>query len=434
MNEASREGAETQIDLASYRRRCREWLRDNLPLAADARKDISDEERWARARELQKILYDGGFAGICFPREYGGQGLTPAHQAIFTEESHDYELPLLLNLPTLAICAPTLLKVGTEQQKKQHLGAVIRGEEVLVEFLSESHSGSDLAGARTRAEWNGSQWILNGSKIWTSSAYVGDYGMCLARTDWDVPKHKGLTMFLVPVRAPGVTVRRIRQVNGNSEFCEEFFDNVAVGPEAVLGTVNGGWEVATDRFFFSRTALGGGNPYCSGDHDQSVAISRGMKVEGAHALLRVHRDAWPHEPIPDAVIDAYVMETARDALATRITAAVRAKTMPIEAAAMLRLFHAECDWKCVDAGLAVAGSYAATVDEHASGPATGDFGSAFLFRQATSLGGGSTEMARNVISERVLRMPREAAADINVPFRTVKKSADSGERGAKGGG
>jgi alkylation response protein AidB-like acyl-CoA dehydrogenase len=423
-------GDTADAKLADYRARCREWLRANLPLAAAARKDISDEERWARARQLQRILYDGGFAGICYPREYGGQGLTPAHQAIFNEECRDYEMPLLLNLPTIAICAPTLLKVGTEAQKKQHLDAVLRGEEVLVEFLSESHSGSDLAGARTRAEWNGTHWVLNGSKIWTSSAYVGDVGLCLARTDWDVPKHKGLTMFLVPVRAPGVTVRRIRQVNGNSEFCEEFFDNVTVGPEAVLGTVNGGWEVATDRFYFSRTALGGGNPYCSGDHDQSVAISRGMKVEGAHQLLRVHRDAWPDEPLPEAVIDAFIMETARDALATRITDAVRAKTMPIEAAAMLRLFHAECDWKCVDAGLAVAGSYAAAGRGEAEVGEPAAFGQAFLFRQATSLGGGSTEMARNVISERVLRMPREAAADINVPFRTVKKSAETGQRGA----
>jgi alkylation response protein AidB-like acyl-CoA dehydrogenase len=413
-------------DLLAFRSRSRDWLKHNLPVIDKSAPsaEISDEMRWARARKLQATLYQGGFAGLCYPREYGGQGLSPEHQRVFSEESRDYEMPLLLNLPTLAICLPTIFELGTQEQKSKHIDAVLRGEEVLVEFLSESHSGSDLAGARTRAEWNGSHWILNGSKIWTSSAYVGDYALCLARTDWNVPKHQGLTMFLVPVRHPGITVRRIRQVNGNSEFCEEFLDNVILEPEAVLGKVNGGWAVASHRFYYSRTALGGGNPYISGDHDLSVAVSRGIEVGGSQDLIALARQLWgASQSVPNAVVDACVAETVREQLAHRIIGAIKSESMPIEAAAMLRLFHAETDWRCVDAGLAVAASYAVT-GEDAKNAGAAAFGEAYLFRQATSLGGGSTEMARNVISERVLRMPREAAGDLNVPFKDVRRSAD----------
>src|SRR5206468_884449 len=135
----------------------------------------------SRARVLQKILYEGGFAGICFPKEYGGLGLTPDHQRAFTEESMGYEMPMVLNMPTFGICAPTILDMGTEEQKRKHLPAVIRGDEQLVQFLSEPQGGSDLAGLTTRAERDGDVWILNGSKIWSSGAYAADYELCLER-------------------------------------------------------------------------------------------------------------------------------------------------------------------------------------------------------------------------------------------------------------
>jgi alkylation response protein AidB-like acyl-CoA dehydrogenase len=228
-------------------------------------------------------------------------------------------------------------------------------------------------------------------------------------------------MFMVPVRHPGITVRRIRQVNGNSEFCEEFLDDVRVGPDAILGEVDGGWTVANHRFYYSRTALGGGNPYVNGDHDESVALSRGITVGGSHDIAELVGEL-PADLVAgtNAVADAFVMESVRDALARRITTGVRTGALPIEAASMMRLFHAQTDWACIDAALTLAGSYAATGRPDGRRGA-GAFGEAYLFRQATSLGGGSTEMARNVISERVLRMPREAAPDVGVPFREVRR-------------
>lgn len=152
----------------SFRGRAREWLAGNMPRTADQGPSPlveDDSHEWQRARELQRRLYAGGFAGICFPEEYGGLGLTPAHQQAFNEESDGYEMPLLLNSPTFSICAPTLLDMGTEEQKRERIGAAIRGEEVMCQFLSEPGGGSDLAGVRTRAERDGDHFVLNGAKI-----------------------------------------------------------------------------------------------------------------------------------------------------------------------------------------------------------------------------------------------------------------------------
>ena len=154
--------------------------------------------------------------------------------------------------------------MASEEQKLEHLPAVIRGDEVLVQFLSESRGGSDLAGVTTRATRDGDVFILNGEKIWSSGAYAADYALCLTRTDWDAPKHRGMTMLLVKVHQPGIEIRRIMQTNGNTEFCEEFFDDVEIPVANVVGEINGGWAVASRQLFHERNAVGGGSPYVSG--------------------------------------------------------------------------------------------------------------------------------------------------------------------------
>ena len=194
-------------------------------------------------------------------------------------------MPLVLNAPTFSICAPTLLDMGTEEQKRQHLPAVIRGDEIMVQFLSEPRGGSDLAGVTTRATRDGDMFILNGSKIWSSDACAADWALCLARTDWDAPKHRGLTMFLVKVHQPGIDIQRIKQVNGSNEFCQEFFDDVPVPAANVVGEVNGGWAVASRQLFHERNAVGGGSPYVSG------GTGRPRRGPGIGALIDMVRDS-----------------------------------------------------------------------------------------------------------------------------------------------
>src|SRR5579863_2267369 len=193
-------------DVETFRVRAREWLAATMPPSQRRRRDMTQEERVARNRELQRTLFDGGFAGIVYPTEYGGQGLTPAHQRAFTAEATGYEKPLLFNVPTLGILAPTLLEFGTEEQKQRHLPAILRGDELWVQFLSEPSGGSDLAGLVTQATRDGDVFVMNGSKIWSSGAFRSDYAMCLARTDPHVPKHQGLTMFIVKIHQPGIEV------------------------------------------------------------------------------------------------------------------------------------------------------------------------------------------------------------------------------------
>jgi alkylation response protein AidB-like acyl-CoA dehydrogenase len=408
-------------DVETFRQRARKWIAANLPRTKETAEESGEgggmdfsDEAWLRARDLQKLIYKGGFAGICYPQEYGGLGLTPAHQKAFNEEVAGYEMPLLLNVPTFSIIGPAILELGTEEQKQEHLAAAIRGEEVLVQFLSEPRGGSDLAGVTTRATQDGDVFILNGSKIWSSGAYAADYGVCLTRTDWDAPKHRGLTMLLVKVHQPGVVVNRIRQVNGNNEFCQEFFDNVEIPLANVLGEINGGWSAASRLLNHERLAVGGGSPYISGG-------ARGPRRAAPESKLKemVKRTGQSKDArVRELVAESHVLDRVQGHLVDRVVAGMRMGELPPHAAAIMRLFSGESAVRRAEIGVEVAGPHAI-----AAGKGDGDleFGVAFLSRQAACLGGGSTEMARNIISERILGMPREYAADRDVPFNQVRQ-------------
>ena len=400
--------------VAEFATRARKWLADNMPpidpdFPPAAPRD--DERAWNRARELQKRLYEGGFAGICFPREYGGLGLDYEYQKAFDDESLQYEMPLILNTPTFTICCATLLDVGTEEQKKQHIAAALRGDEVLVQLLSEPSGGSDLAGVITRAEREGDRWIINGAKTWSTSAFAADYGLCLARTDWDVPKHEGLTMFLVPIHHPGITLRHITMLSGSTEFCEEFLDGVDVGDDAVVGEVNAGWAVASRQLYHERRAVGQGSEFASGSGSEGGNFSPVDYIALADKVgqadnERVHEMAgrvMVHREVAEQLID-HVFRNVRDGV------------LPPTAGTLIRLFHSETVALDVDTALAISGA-AGVVGQIGDGLETG---LRYLSRQTVAIGGGTTEMARNVIAERVLDFPREYAADRGVPFNQVR--------------
>jgi alkylation response protein AidB-like acyl-CoA dehydrogenase len=230
--------------LDSFRSRTRAWIAANLP-PIDAERaawltDVEDGAAVRRNRELMRALSDAGLSGICYPTGYGGQGLGVQHLAAFTEEAAGRELPLMFHLPTLTIVAPTLLDLGTEEQKRRHLPAILRGDELWVQFLSEPSGGSDLASARTRATRDGDTYVVNGSKIWSSGAHRADFAMCVCRTDWSVPKHAGLSVLIMATHDRGVEIRPIRQVNGTSEFCQVFFDDARVPVANLVGAENDG--------------------------------------------------------------------------------------------------------------------------------------------------------------------------------------------------
>ena len=398
-----------------FRARAAGWLAANMPhLGGDTpHTDRDSDETWQRARELQRRLYDGGFAGICFPTECGGLGLDFAYQSAFNEEAEPYEMPVVLNIPSLTICAATLLDMGSEEQKRRHIAAALRGDEVLCQLLSEPGGGSDLAGVTTRAERRDGRWILNGAKTWSSSAFAADFGLCLARTNWDVPKHEGLTMFLVPLQAPGLTMRRIRQVNGSTEFCEEFFDNVELSDEHVVGDVDGGWAVASRQLFHESRAVAKGSEYANCAAPES---GKGGAIDLV-ALVNITGqagDRWARRMAGRALTHRVVEK----ALGEHVFRGVSSGAMPPASGSISRLFYGLCENLVLDAALALTGSAAVVGDD----PTTMAVGQKYLSRQAVCLGGGTTEIARNIIAERVLGFPREYAADRGVPFKDVPRN------------
>ncbi|TPG31736.1 acyl-CoA dehydrogenase family protein [Mycolicibacterium hodleri] len=415
MTETTSPTTVTSESVAEFAERARVWLAENMPRIDTANPPSCDrgaDAPWARARELQKMLYEGGFAGICFPREYGGLGLPIAYQRAFDGVSRGYELPIILNTPTFTICAATILDTGSEDQKRDRLSAAIRGDEVLVQLLSEPNGGSDLAGVITRADRRGDKWIVNGAKTWSTSAFAADYGLLLARTDWDVPKHEGLTMFLVPINSPGITMRRIMQVDGGNEFCEEFFDDLELSDDAVVGAVNDGWAVASRQMFHERRAVGGGSEFASGTGAEGATDQPVDYVALLAATGQTH-----NERVREQAGRALVRRAVQAQLVDYVYHGVLDGSLPPAAGSIIRITHAETVQFEIDTALAIAGP-GGVVDD---GDGLFGHGDLYLSRQAASLGGGTTEIARNIIGERILGFPREHAPDRGVPFNQVKR-------------
>jgi alkylation response protein AidB-like acyl-CoA dehydrogenase len=240
-----------------FRTRARAWLEANAPRrrAADE-DDEASPVTLADQKAFQAKLYDAGFAGITWPKEYGGQGLSGFEQIAWSHEARDFDLPNGAFFIGISMPGNTILEVGSEAQKKRYLPPMLRGEEIWCQLFSEPGAGSDVASLQTSAVRDGDEWVLNGQKVWTSGAQFSDYGAILARTDPTKPKHNGISMFIVDMHAPGVTVRPLKVATGHSPFNEVFFDNVRLPADTLIGGENKGWEAAVVMLRHERIAIG----------------------------------------------------------------------------------------------------------------------------------------------------------------------------------
>ena len=419
------QGSDEIEDLESFRERARTFIRSNL------RPVTPEELRWSyargddelelaiikRDREIQRMLFDADLAGICFPREYGGQGLTPEHQKVMNEELVGYEYPTHLQVPNFSPCASIILEFGTHEQKLRHLPAILRGEELWMQFLSEPSGGSDVAGALTTAIRDGDQWVLNGSKVWTTGAWWSDWGLCLARTNWDVPKHRGLTVFMIPIHQPNIEVHRIEMLNGSREFCQEFMTDVIVPDSDRIGDVDDGWTVGTRWMFHERMLYT--SPYVT----HAEGLTHTSSGAGEVYALASARGRLDDASVRDLIGEARMLELTSQVVSEHVSDHIRSGALSDQAAALVRLFKASAVSRIVTIGLEVAGDSATAWTDEGSASAAAMM---YLMRQGGTLGGGSTEMARNVIAERVLNMPRERSVDKDVPFRDVPRGRASG--------
>jgi alkylation response protein AidB-like acyl-CoA dehydrogenase len=414
--------SDDQVDIETFRRDARDWLAANLerrdPKSSGRRLrgvDHKTVEGIASQRVLQRRVYEGGYAGISFPAEYGGRGLTVAHERAFNEEAAGYALPDfgVAGGTTFGVCARTMLAHASPEFLGAHMPRILAGEELWVQFFSEPEAGSDLAGIRTRATRDGDRWILNGSKIWSSGAYYADYGMCLARTDWDVPKHRGVTWFAVATDAPGVTVQPIKEINGDAEFCQEFFDDVELTDDDVIGEVNRGWSVAQTMLVFER---GGGG---------AVAVpeppdARRLPSDLVALAERISREKDP--VVRQLLARAHINDYAHACLNERLAIRMRASgSMDAGIAAYGKLAQGVLDPIRARIGMEIGRGAALAWEPGSIEGMTAAVN--YLNGRVMSIAGGTNEVQRNGIGERALGLPREPSFDTDRPFNEVVRNA-----------
>lgn len=406
------------MSVDDFRAEARAWIRENLELrqpspAGRAAIEVRTKEGIDKARVLQKKLFDAGFAGISYPVDYGGRGLTALHERVFREEAQGYETPDfgVVGGVTFGAIGRSLIEHCTPEFLQQHIPKILSGEQMWCQFYSEPEAGSDLAGIRTRAVRDGDRWIITGSKIWSSGAYLADWAMCLARTDWSVPKHRGLTWFAVPCDAKGVTINQIQQINGDAEFCEEFLDEVEVTDADVIGEVNHGWAVTQTMLVYERGA---------GDGSATTLEPRELAPDLVALARRVGQLDDP--AARQAIATAHTNDFAQYHLGKRISDRLRNSTVPDpHVAAYGKLAAGVLAPARARLAMEIGGPAAVSWtpgDEEQGRPALD-----YLNGRRISIAAGTNEMQRNGIGERVLGLPREPSFDTNKPFSEVLKAA-----------
>jgi alkylation response protein AidB-like acyl-CoA dehydrogenase len=411
------ESTVADTELEEFRTEAGAWLGTNMqPRPRGSRLGGSDSRtpgEIAASRVLQRKLFDGGWAGISYPKEYGGRGLSAAHDRAFRQESLGYVMPDFGGAGHVMFGAigRSLLAHASPAFLQRHIPKLLAGDELWCQFYSEPEAGSDLAGIRTSATRDGDRWILRGSKIWSTGADHADYAMCLARTDWNAPKHRGLTWFAVPTNAAGLTIRTIVQINGAAGFCEEFLDDVEVTDDDVIGEVNKGWTVAQTMLVYERGA---------GDAGPAPVEPRRLAPDLVALANKVGRASDP--VARQLVARAHVNDYAQFHLGRRVATRLRSSETPDPAVAAYSKL-ASGTLVPIRARLAVeiAGVTALGWDPGDSSegrPATN-----YLNGRMGSIAAGTNEMQRNGIGERVLGLPREPSFDSNKPFSEVVRAA-----------
>ncbi|GIH76543.1 acyl-CoA dehydrogenase family protein [Planobispora longispora] len=405
------------MDLDEYRRGARSWLAENAP---DTRAEgAPDAGGVAAAKEFMVKLYDAGYSGITWPREWGGQGLTQAEDRAFAAEAQDFALPTYVFSIGLGMCGPTLVDLGTDEQRRRYIRPLLRGEEIWCQLFSEPGAGSDVAALQTRAVPTDGGWVVDGQKVWTSVAHHADLGLLLARTDVDVPKHKGLTMFIVDMHAPGVTVRPLRDMSGRAHFNEIFFDGVHIPAENVVGKVGDGWSCAVTTLLHERLSISSGVGM-GGQKDNPAAFEA---LRAAHAGPGGATDPL----VRDQLVELYVRSRALALFNQRLAQETKAGIFPGARGSAAKLLLAELTLFQADLATSLAGPEAVAY------PGEGDGGESAGVRLANTiamapgmaLGGGTNEIMRNIVGERVLNLPPEPRTDKNVPFKDLRTSGDA---------
>ena len=360
-----------------------------------------------KARDWQATKAKSGFAGITWPRRWGGRGGTPMQQVIYGQEEAKFNLPRGVFEIGLGMCLPTLMAYAAKEIAERYVGPALRGEEIWCQLFSEPAAGSDVAGLRTRAIRDGDDWVINGQKIWTSGAHFAEYGLLLTRTDPNVPKHAGLTMFFLDMKSPGVDVRRIKQISGTSNFNEVFFTDVRIPDSQRLGEIGAGWKVALTTLMHERLAVGTlGGP----DFQDVLELARTIETNGKPAL----QDAALRERLADWYIESKGLEYTK----FRTITALSRGQMPGPESSIYKVVSATKLQEIANYALDLMDS-AGLISDPETAPMRAMFQQALLYSPGGRIAGGTDEILRNIIAERVLGLPGDIRVDRDRPFNQV---------------
>jgi len=381
--------------LEQTRAEFRTWLRDHLPARGEwnrLRDDGPVEARIDFLKDWQRRLYDGRWIAVHWPSQYGGRDASLLEHLVVHEELVRAEAPPLINGPSISIFGPTLLVFGRPELKQRYLPKLLSAEEVWCLGFSEPNAGSDLASLRTRATRDGDVWLVNGQKVWTTYANQADYCMFLVRTDPEAPQHKGISCLIVPLRTPGVTVRPLREITGDTDFNEVFLDNVRVPADSVVGEVNKGWQVILTALGHERGTL------LLVDH-----VRRQADMARLRALIRSAGSGAPtlRQQFAQFHIEAEIMKLHCFKVMSELE-----QGRPQSDVSILKLYGSEMVQRLDDFALSVQGPYAQLWRGTAHVLDDGQWQYAWLMARAMTIASGTSEVQRNIIAQRLLGLPR----------------------------
>lgn len=397
---------------ALYRKQVKEWIAANADALVPFNRN-SRAESVTAAKAWQKRKYEAGYVGITWPKAVGGQGGTAMQQIIFNQEEAKVDAPTDLFAIGLGMCIPTVyIHALTPDIVERYVQRAMRGDDVWCQLFSEPASGSDLAGARMRAVRDGDEWVVNGQKVWTSGAHLSDFGIVVTRTDPTVPKHMGLTMFIVDMKTPGIEVRPIKQMSGGSEFNEVFFTDVRIKDTHRLGALGEGWKVSLTTLMHERLAVGGKSASAPGVQDM-IELARAVDIEGGNALAQSH----VRQKIAQIYVNDYGISLTRmrtiSALSSGRTPGPESSISKVVVAKTMQDMGSFVTDMAESAGLL-------TGKESADLPHLMRFQMSYIGAAGFRIAGGTDEILRNIIAERVLGLPGDIRVDKDVPFNQLR--------------
>jgi alkylation response protein AidB-like acyl-CoA dehydrogenase len=385
-----------------FRDECHAWLEAYVPRQwhdPAFREALSPAEEVAFLKSWQRTLCEGGWVGLAWPKEYGGRGATFMEQVIFNQEMTRAKAPPPINVLGIIIAGPTITVHGTEDQKRRYLPKILNAEEIWCQGFSEPNSGSDLASLTTRATLDGDEFAVSGQKIWNSFGHLSQQCLLLVRTDFNVPKHKGISALIVDMQSPGITVKPLRQITGDAEFNEIFFDNVRVPRANLLGEMNDGWNVAITILMFERL-----NTASLLETQTKIALDE--LIETARRTLRNGRPATEDPLIRQKLAQIYIdVEILRLSTYRSITRLQRGQR-PGPEGSIDKLFWSETAQRLFEVAMEILGPYGQLVKGSKWAIDSGRWPYQFLRARADTIAGGTSEIMRNIIGERVLGLPR----------------------------